>query len=135
MEQTYRRPTRRQLRALDPSRQLWWYDYADLWLSHPLGRVHGMIADFTLDQSPWHRHYRYQHIRSLTPTVLETVAWTVYFPGFRALSCLRLARKVLTCGRLQGLPGPLRGLAKRLSRCESKLGDQLVILFRKRTHG
>ena len=92
----------------------------------------GMVADFTIDQSPWHRHYRYDDIRALTPAELETVAWAVYFPGFRALWALRLVLTVLTLGRAKRLPRPLSSLYNRLSRRESRRGDQLVVLFEKR---
>jgi SAM-dependent methyltransferase len=92
----------------------------------------GLKGDFSTDHDGWHRHYRYQQIRSLAPLELETVDWTVYFPGFRALWALELALTVLSRGRFPILPGPLRRFAERLSRLESQLGDQLVILFRKR---
>lgn len=91
----------------------------------------GMIADFTLDQTPWHRHYPYRQIRSLTPPELSTVAWSAYSPAFRALWCLRLALGVLTFGLMNRLPPPLSWLARRLSRVESRRGDQLVVLFEK----
>lgn len=91
----------------------------------------GMIADFTADQSPWHRHYRYRQIRALAPGGLETLAWAVYYPAFRALWTLRQVFKVLTFGRVRRLPAPLNCLNIRLSRMRSFPGDQLTILFRK----
>ena len=91
----------------------------------------GMFADFSVDQSPWHRHYRYEAIRTLVPQELETVARAVYFPAFRALWSFRLALSVMSFGRLRNLPMPLNWLDKRWSRRETLLGDQLVILFEK----
>lgn len=91
----------------------------------------GMIADFTLDQTPWHRHYPYRQIRSLAPPELSTIAWSAYSPAFRALWSLRLVLRVLTLGWLQRLPPPFSWLARRLSRVESRRGDQLVVLFQK----
>lgn len=60
------------------------------------------------------------------------MAWAVYFAGFRALRSLRLAINVLTFGRVPTMPQPLRWLCSRLSRVESKSGDQMIILFKKR---
>ena len=95
-------------------------------------REQGMTADFTIDQRPWHRHYRYSRIRALAPAELETVAWVVYFTAFRALWSLQLVLRVLTCGRISELPRPLRWCNKCLSRRAGALGDQLVVLFQKR---
>jgi SAM-dependent methyltransferase len=92
----------------------------------------GMVADFTLDQTPWHRHYRLADIRSKVPVEMEPVAWAVYFPAFRALWSLRLFLNVLTLGRVRDLPAPLNAAHRRLSRCENRWGDQLVVLFEKR---
>lgn len=91
----------------------------------------GMIADFTLDQSPWHRHYSYKEIRSLAPDELKTRGWAVYYPAFRALWTLRLVMKVLTFGFVRRLPPPLSWFSARLSRTRSRAGDQLIILFQK----
>ncbi len=91
----------------------------------------GMVADFTLDQSPWHRHYRPGEIQALAPRDLATVGWSVYYPAFRALWSLRLVLKVASLGLAKQLPGPLRWLDRRLSRCECRWGDQLVMLFEK----
>ncbi len=90
-----------------------------------------MIANYTLDRPPWHRHYSYEQIRALTPAELKTVAWAVYFPAFRALWTLRTVLTVLTFGRVQTLPLPLHWLNDRLSRTPSRWGDQLIILFQK----
>jgi len=92
----------------------------------------GMIADFTVDQDPWHRHYRFEEIRSRAPAELSPVAWAVYFPAFRALWSLRLALNSLTFGRVQQLPWPLSAAYRRLSRYQSNWGDQLVVLFEKK---
>ena len=92
----------------------------------------GMIADFSVDQRPWHRHYTYADIRALAPDELRTVGWRVYYPGFRALWCVRHVLRILTLGWLKSLPWPLGALDRRLSRMESLRGDQLVIMFEKR---
>lgn len=91
----------------------------------------GMYGDLHGGRTPWHRHYTYHELRRLAPPELETVAWRAYYPGFRALSSLQLAIKVLTGGRIRHLPAPLAGLRARLSHVESRGGDQLVILFRR----
>jgi len=91
----------------------------------------GMVADFTIDQNPWHRHYRFEEIRSRAPANLQPLAWAVYFPAFRALWSLQLALKVLTFGCVQTLPRLLSSAYRRLSRRENRWGDQLVILFEK----
>lgn len=91
----------------------------------------GMIADFTTDQEAWHRHYFYGQIRALAPRELETLGWAVYYPAFRAMWSFSLVLKVLTLGRLKGLPFPFRQLDNQFSRMETRLGDQLLVLFRK----
>ena len=91
-----------------------------------------MVADFTLDQEPWHRHYRYGEIRALAPQSLRTVVWAVYYPAFRAFAALRQALRVLTRGTCESLPGPLQALNFALSRVQTRWGDQLVVLFQKR---
>ncbi len=93
----------------------------------------GMVADFTTDQIPWHRHYRFQTIQSVAPQCLEVVAWSTYFPAFRAFWTLRLVLKVLTLGWIKRLPWPLSAIYRKLSRVESRTGDQLVVLFHKKT--
>jgi SAM-dependent methyltransferase len=90
-----------------------------------------MVADFTTDQIPWHRHYRFETIRSYAPERLRVVGWAVYFPAFRALWTFRLVLKVLTLGRFNRLPRPLYAMYRKLSRLETRLGDQLVVMFRK----
>jgi len=92
----------------------------------------GLLADFTTDHSPWHRHYTAERIRALAPSDLVPVASAVYFPAFRALWMLRMGLKVLTFGRLNSLPWPLSVANRSLSRCTSRWGDQLVMLFEKR---
>ena len=94
-------------------------------------RQQGMIADFTVDQEGWHRHYRYSQIRSFAPSSLETVAWSVYFPAMRALWCSALAAKVVSRGHYNQVPWPLNKWQNWASRQETRLGDQLVVLFRK----
>lgn len=94
-------------------------------------RDQGMIADFTVDQIPWHRHYNVQQIRNLAPPNLQLAAWAVYYPGFRALWSLRLALKALTAGRYLQHPSLLKKLDCWLSRCKNRCGDQLIALFEK----
>lgn len=92
----------------------------------------GMVADFSVDQEGWHRHYRYAEIARLTPADLELLAHAVYFPAFRGLWAVMLGLRVLTRGRVQDLPWPFSWMYRRLSRVRSGLGDQLVMLFVKR---
>lgn len=91
----------------------------------------GMVADFTTDQHPWHRHYSFHQIRKLAPPSLKTVAWAVYYPAFRALWTAKLALRVITRGRCHELPAPIQKLDRRLSRCKNRMGDQLIVLFEK----
>jgi len=91
-----------------------------------------MIADFTLDQRPWHRHYKYEHIRALSPSELETVGWAVYFPAMRALWLLGTCVQIATLGRIKNTGDRFGWLKSVLSRRQTRLGDQLVVLFRKR---
>lgn len=93
----------------------------------------GMISDFTLDQSPWHRHYTFEQIRELSPPELVTTKWAVYFPAMRAFWCLGILLRFLTRNRHDGtLPEFVRNLQSRFSRSETLLGDQLVVLFKKK---
>jgi ubiquinone/menaquinone biosynthesis C-methylase UbiE len=91
-----------------------------------------MIADFTLDQRPWHRHYAYEQIRALAPPALETVDWAVYFPAMRALWLLGTALQVASLGSIENTRNRFGRMKTLLSRQETRFGDQLVILFRKR---
>lgn len=59
------------------------------------------------------------------------VAHRVYFPAMRAFWLLKGVLRVLTRGRLTRLPWPFDALERTLSRCESRTGDQLVMLFRR----
>jgi len=95
-------------------------------------RRKNMIADFTLDQRPWHRHYKYEQIRALAPPELETVAWAVYFPAMRSLWLLGIALEMATLGRIKNTGDRFGWLKSTLSRRQTRLGDQLVVLFRKR---
>jgi len=91
----------------------------------------GMYGD--LDASdPWHRHYSGRDLCALAPPELRLEAWAAYYPGFRALWSLQLAVKVLTCGLVPRLPPPFPALHRWLSHRESRGGDQLVALFRKK---
>jgi ubiquinone/menaquinone biosynthesis C-methylase UbiE len=91
-----------------------------------------MIADFTLDQRPWHRHYKYEQIRALTPPELEPLAWAAYFPAMRALWLLGTGVQVASLGRIKNTGNRFGWLKSVLSRRQTRLGDQLVVLFRKR---
>ena len=92
----------------------------------------GMIADFTVDQDPWHRHYSYKQIRTLASGNLNTLGWSAYSPAFRALWALELVLKVVTRGKRTQLPRPLQRLSNRLTRRRTTTGDQLVVLFEKK---
>lgn len=89
----------------------------------------GMIADFTADRAAWHRHYSYRQIRALAPPELTPIDRAVYYPAFRALWFFTLSLKVISFGRIGAVPAPLRWIDDRLSRVETRLGDQLVVLF------
>ncbi|MCK6457141.1 MAG: class I SAM-dependent methyltransferase [Phycisphaerae bacterium] len=91
----------------------------------------GMIADFSVREEPWHRHYACEEILALAPSSLRLLAWTAYYPAFRALWTLRLAFQVCSFGLLRRLPPPFRWLAAALARRESRWGDQLVMMFEK----
>jgi SAM-dependent methyltransferase len=92
-----------------------------------------MVGDFTLDQEPWHRHYSYEQIRKRAPQELETVAWAAFFPGMRTLWCAAILLKIATRGRLaHDTHAAFTWLERPLSRVCTRLGDQLVVLFRKR---
>lgn len=95
-------------------------------------RTLGMLADFTVDQRPWRRHYTYAHLRALVPDALETVAHAAYFPAMRGFRALQALLRVLSHGRRSDLPRLLLAWYAALSRCEGWMGDQLVVLFRKR---
>ncbi len=107
-------------------------DYYDGRFGEARQEAQGMLADFTLDRIPWHRHYSFSDIRRLTPEVLETIEWRAYFPLMRAFLFVALAVRVLTRGRIAGLTGAAYRQYNRLSRVNSLAGDQLVVLFRKR---
>jgi hypothetical protein len=92
-------------------------------------RQKGMCADFCTQQAAWHRHYRYEQVRRLAPPELRTLAWACYYPAFRALWCLGLLIRVVTRGRVAGLPATR--LKTRLSRCQGLGGDQLIVMFQK----
>jgi SAM-dependent methyltransferase len=91
----------------------------------------GMFADFPAENGGWHRHYSYSQIRSFAPDCLHTLGWSVYYPAMRVFWCANLAAKILSRGRFEFYPWPFYALQKWASRQETKLGDQLVILFRK----
>jgi SAM-dependent methyltransferase len=91
-----------------------------------------MIADFTLDQRPWHRHYKYEEIRAMTPPELETESWAVYFPAMRALWLLGTAVHIASFGGVKNTGDRFGRLKSLLSRRQTLRGDQLVVLFRKR---
>ncbi len=93
----------------------------------------GMIGDITAteDRKPWHRHYKPEEIISHCSPELVCEQCKVFFPGMRALMLLQVILNVCTFGRVKHLFWPLSSLEHRLSRIESRFGDQLVMLFRK----
>lgn len=93
----------------------------------------GLVGDITASdhRPPWHRHYRDREIKAYCPPNLCVERVAVYFPGLRAFMCLHAATRVLSFGRLRQTPWPLSALERALSRVQSRLGDQLVMLFRK----
>jgi ubiquinone/menaquinone biosynthesis C-methylase UbiE len=94
-------------------------------------RETGLVGDITAGASAWHRHYTYEEIRRLAPPELETLAWRVYFPGMRAIWCTQVLTEVVTRGRVRSTPPPFNWMYRGLSRCETRAGDQLVVLFEK----
>lgn len=95
-------------------------------------RALGMVADFTADQRPRHRHYTFAHLRALVPNALETVAHAAYFPAMRRFWALQVLRRVLSHGCQSELPRRLFTCYAALGRCEGWMGDQLVVLLRRR---
>lgn len=92
----------------------------------------GMYADFSADHIPWHRHYRHTEIMEMADPHLEVVGWSVYYIGMRMCWCAQIANRVLSRGRNSAVPWPFKTWSYRSSRRESKIGDQLVMLFRKK---
>lgn len=91
----------------------------------------GMVGDFTLDQEPWHRHYRFRELAAKAPPELAVEAWAVYFPAMRALWALSSALQVASLGWLPNSAERFGFLKRRLSRWRTRCGDQLVVMFRK----
>ena len=91
-----------------------------------------MLGDFTLDQDPWHRHYRLADVLRFVPPSLELVDWAVYYPGMRASWVASVGLRVLSRGRIGATPKWLERIKHDLSRRETMLGDQLVMRFRRR---
>ncbi len=91
----------------------------------------GLFGSVAAGENAWHRHYKFREIRALAPPELETLNHAVYFPAMRAFWLLKQVFRVLTLGRYADLPWPLTWASCRLSHVESRLGDQLVVLFRK----
>ncbi len=111
-------------------------------LGHPeyyeqhFGRAHreaGLFGDISAYRDPWHRHYRHEEVCRFAPPELQPIAWASYFPGYRAMTLLRSLTQVCTAGRVKHLPFPFALLGARLSHIEGRGGDQLVILFQKRS--
>jgi len=94
----------------------------------------GMVGDITATGSrrPWHRHYTPQQIMYFCPRDLVCEKYGVFFPAMRALILFRLVLRVCTFDRVKSLFWPFSWLERRLSRIESRFGDQLVMLFRKK---
>jgi SAM-dependent methyltransferase len=97
------------------------------------GAEKGLAGDISVGhRRPWHRHYGPEQILAFCPPELELVAHAAYFPAMRALLTLRLTFNVCSGGLIKRLPWPLCSLEQRLSKIESRGGDQLVMLFRKK---
>lgn len=94
----------------------------------------GLVGDISIptDRKAWHRHYKPEDIARFCPSFLQLKTYGVYFPGMRAFMLLQAVVRVCTAGALVRLPPPLSLLERKLSRIESKTGDQLVMLFGKR---
>ncbi|MDB4932248.1 MAG: hypothetical protein JWM10_4732 [Myxococcaceae bacterium] len=95
-------------------------------------RQSGMLADFSLDQDPWHRHYHFDELAGHVPDSLVVERWATYYPGMRASWTAEIVLRVLTRGRVATAPRWLHALKNRASRREGLGGDQLVVAFRRR---
>ncbi len=97
------------------------------------GLEKGLIGDISTDSTrkPWHRHYKPDEIITACPPSLHCERTGIYFPAMRALMFLRVVLSVGTGGRIKKLPWPLSWLQIKMSKIESRTGDQLVMLFRK----
>jgi len=88
-----------------------------------------LISDISANQeNPWHRHYFYEEIRALADGSLETDLTEVWYPGMRAFWCVH----IIWTGAFGSAPRWLHPFISALSRRRTRLGDQLVIRFRKR---
>ena len=97
------------------------------------GATKGLAGDISVGhRRPWHRHYRPEQIVSFCAPELELVRAAAYFPAMRALLTLRLTLNVCSGGLIKHLPWPFSALEQQLSTMESRGGDQLIMLFRKR---
>ena len=67
----------------------------------------------------------------MAPPALETVGWAVYFPAMRALWLLGTALQIAGLGRIKNTGDRFGRMKSLLSRQQTRLGDQLVVLFRK----
>ncbi|MCH8241407.1 MAG: class I SAM-dependent methyltransferase [Planctomycetes bacterium] len=99
------------------------------------GAEKGLIGDISVsnDRRPWHRHYKPGQITTACPPSLVLQKHAVYFPCLRAMMAVEVALRTASRGRIKNLPRPLAALERRLSRIESRTGDQLVMLFTKKT--
>jgi SAM-dependent methyltransferase len=93
----------------------------------------GMIADFTLDQNPWHRHYSKDAILRLAPPELELRNWGVYYPAMRAIWTADIGLGIISRRPASDRRERFRSLQRRLSRRKTIIGDQLVVLFQKKS--
>jgi ubiquinone/menaquinone biosynthesis C-methylase UbiE len=88
----------------------------------------GLISDISANQeNPWHRHYRYEEIRSLADDSLQPEHIITVHPGMRAVWCVAIIWRIL----FHQHPKWTSAIASRLSRWKTIGGDQLVISFRK----
>lgn len=95
---------------------------------------HGLVGDISQQdhRPPWHRHYKPAEILAFCPESLSLQNVRVSFPGERAMQLTRVVLRVLCFGRWSPFPWPLTALDRWLSRWETRLGDNLVMMFVKR---
>jgi len=93
-----------------------------------------LVGDVSIPdhRRPWHRHYTRKQIETFCPLSLVLKKSGVFFPGLRLFMLLRQMLRVGCLGLGSPFPPPLSTIERRLSRVESKTGDQLVMLFEKR---
>ncbi len=104
--------------------------YQQRFIDHLEFQVIGDIS-FSSERKPWHRHYKPAEIQGFCPPSLVLNKCSVYFPGMRFFMILKVGLRVACASLFKPFPPPLPWLEKRLSKVESRTGDQLVMLFEK----